>query len=312
MKNYGRRDHLRHLEVDLQKKWKNSKLFEAKADLNWHKGDNDLLNSTNNTNNNNSKLLEEKNAKKHLVTFPYPYMNGRLHLGHAFSLSKCEFTSRYQRLIGKNALFPFAFHTTGMPIAAAANRVKNELIANNNDIDKILKEETSQISILMKMGIEKDILTKFVNPVFWLEYFPPYGRKDLELLGVSCDFSRSFITTNRQAYYDKFVTWQFNRLKKQGVIKFGKRYTIFSKSDDQPCADHDRSEGEGVGVQEYTTIKLKVVGGKINEELKKLVETKNVYLIAGTLRPETMYGQTNIFVLPTGDYGVYECLGSDL
>jgi leucyl-tRNA synthetase len=35
--------------------------------------------------------VEEKNKEKYLVTFPYPYMNGYLHLGHAFSMSKAEF-----------------------------------------------------------------------------------------------------------------------------------------------------------------------------------------------------------------------------
>ncbi|CAF5129807.1 unnamed protein product [Rotaria sp. Silwood1] len=51
-----------------------------------------------------------------VVTFPYPYMNDRLHLGHAFSLSKCEFAVGYQRLRGKHCLFPFGFHCTGMSI----------------------------------------------------------------------------------------------------------------------------------------------------------------------------------------------------
>lgn len=54
-------------------------------------------------------------------------MNGLLHLGHAFSLSKNEFANRYKKLQGYNILFSQAFHCTGMPISAAAMRIKNEL-----------------------------------------------------------------------------------------------------------------------------------------------------------------------------------------
>jgi len=60
--------------------------------------------------------FKEKNDNKYLVTFPYPYMNGYLHLGHAFSMSKAEFQARYQKQRGKKVIFPFSFHCTGMPI----------------------------------------------------------------------------------------------------------------------------------------------------------------------------------------------------
>ena len=39
-------------------------------------------------------------------------MNGRLHLGHAFSLTKAEFAAGFKRLRGYNVLFPFGFHCT--------------------------------------------------------------------------------------------------------------------------------------------------------------------------------------------------------
>ena len=70
------------------------------------------------------------------------------------------------------------------------------------------------------------------------------------------------------------------------------------------CADHDRSEGEGVGPQEYTLIKLKLLA-PFPASLKA-VEGRDVFLAPATLRPETMYGQTNCFVLPDGKYGAYE------
>ena len=91
-KNTGRRDRLLDLERKAQQKWDDVKVFEVDApDESWDGG-------------------------KYMVTFPYPYMNGRLHIGHAFSVTKAEFASAFYRLQGRKSLFPFSFHCTGMPI----------------------------------------------------------------------------------------------------------------------------------------------------------------------------------------------------
>jgi leucyl-tRNA synthetase len=66
-------------------------------------------------------------AGKFMATFPYPYMNGRLHLGHAFTLGKADFMVGYHRLKGKHVLYPFGFHATGMPIMTAADKIKREM-----------------------------------------------------------------------------------------------------------------------------------------------------------------------------------------
>ena len=304
-KEMKRLSHLRQIEKERQKAWKENKVFEADAEENW----------------NNKYNLEQKNAKKFLITFPYPYMNGRLHLGHGFSLSKCEFQSRYQRLIGKNVLFPFGFHCTGMPIAAAAKRVQKEFKEDPDIINHIkehklkkTKKEMTQIEILKEVGVLDEDLQKFENPDFWLQYFPPYAQSDLEKLGANIDFRRSFITTDKQKYYDKFIEWHMLKLKEHNFIDFGKRNAIFSIREDQPCADHDRSCGEGLGPQEYTLIKMKLLPcEKIPEKIKNIMSlNKNIFLVAATLRPETMYGQTNCYILPKGEYGLYEMANGEI
>ena len=65
-------------------------------------------------------------------------------------------------------------------------------------------------------------------------------------MGCGIDWRRSFITTDRNPYYDSFVRWQFNTLKAKGKIVKDKRFAVYSPKDGQPCADHDRSSGEGV------------------------------------------------------------------
>lgn len=99
-----------------------------------------------------------------------------------------------------------------------------------------------------------------------------------------------------------------NSLKASGKIYYGKKYTIYSALDKQPCADHDRSKGEGVGTQEYVGIKIKLL--EFPKSLSKFA-SKNVYLVAATLRPETMYGQTNCFVLPSATYGLYQMINDE-
>ena len=93
-KGTAKRDALRANEIQIQKMWDEQAAFEANPD--------------------------DSGRETFMVTFPYPYSNGHLHIGHAFSLTKAIFRAQYERHQGKNVLFPFAFHCTGMPIQAVS------------------------------------------------------------------------------------------------------------------------------------------------------------------------------------------------
>ena len=86
-------DFLLGLEKSIQEKWDELKIFEEDA-----------------------PVEGSESTEKYFVNFPYPYMNGLLHLGHTFTLMKCDLAVGYERLKGKKCLYPFAFHCTGMPI----------------------------------------------------------------------------------------------------------------------------------------------------------------------------------------------------
>lgn len=166
-----------------------------------------------------------------------------------------------------------------------------------------------QFQILLALGIPIEEIHKFADPQYWLQYFPQLWKRDLTNMGARVDWRRSFITTDANPYYDSFVRWQMNRLKGLGKIKFGKRYTVYSPKDGQACMDHDRASGEGITVQEYTALKLKVKEWPEAAQSKvqgKIPEGANVYFVPATLRPETMYGQNCCFVGPSITYGIFE------
>lgn len=314
-----KRDFLRKIEIEAQKQWEEQKIFELDAP-------------------------EDTSQPKYFVSFPYPYMNGRLHLGHTFTITKAEFAVNFQRMKGKRAIFPFGMHCTGMPIMACADKLKREIeqfgnppnfpsqedgVGNGStEKEPQTKEDPLafhakksklkskggnakyQWEIMQEMGVPDSEIPKFADAKYWLSYFPPYCVQDLKHMGAAVDWRRSFITTEVNPYYDSFVKWQFEHFKEKGKILFGKRYTIYSPKDGQPCTDHDRQSGEGVLPQEYTLIKLEVYE-PFPEKLKALAG-KKVFLVAGTLRPETMYGQTNCWILPDGEYGAFEINATDV
>lgn len=270
-------------------------------------------------------------------------MNGTLHAGHSFSMSKIEFTAGFARMQGKRSLFPMGYHCTGMPIKACADKLINEIKLFGQNFERYDPEEVSappkdkpaptthedvtkftakkgkaaskvvkmkyQFQIMRAIGIPIEEIHLFSDPQHWLEYFPPLCQRDLTNFGARIDWRRSMVTTDANPYYDAFVRWQMNKLKELKKIKFGKRYTIYSPKDGQPCMDHDRSEGEAVGPQDYTALKLKVKewAPEAAKEIEgKLPEGSEVYFVPATLRPETMYGQTCCFVGPKINYGVFK------
>ena len=144
----------------------------------------------------------------------------------------------------------------------------------------------------------------------------------LKAFGLHADWRRSFITTDTNPYYDSFIRWQFRKLQAAGRIAFGKRPTVYSIRDGQACMDHDRASGEGKGPQEYTLIKMRLHDdglATLVDRVPDLAPARGadgggaaVFLVAATLRPETMYGQTNCFVLPSGDYGAYRLASGEI
>lgn len=236
----------RHIEKKWQIDWEKSRIFEAEVDT---------------------------SKKKFFVNFPYPYMNGYFHIGHTFSLTRAEVFARYKRMQGYNVLFPFAFHCTGTPIIAAAQR--------------IAENEKAQIDILGQMGITTEEIHNFSDPIYWTSFFPKETMQDLKNLGASIDWRRSFITTSLNPHYDAFIKWQFRKLKEGGYVAKGEHPVVWCRKCSSPVGDHARLEGESITPEETYLIKFDF-GDKV--------------LPTATYRPETSFGVTNIWINPDADY----------
>ncbi|MBL7054431.1 class I tRNA ligase family protein, partial [Candidatus Woesearchaeota archaeon] len=222
---------------------------------------------------------EVDNRKKYFIAIVYPYMSGLLHLGHLFTYTSSEVLARYKRMNNFNVLVKFAFHCTGTPIVAAAQRIK--------------EKEPKQIETLKMMGITGKQLVDFEVPEHWCNYFSKETKKDLKNMGFAVDERYMFKTTSLNPPYDSFIRWQFNTLKKKGYVKKGKHPVVWCTKCSAPVGDHARAEGEGITHKDF-------IWGKFR------MRDSDLILLAGTTRPDAFYGQTHLWIDPDGHYKVVQ------
>ncbi len=229
------------------------------------------------------KIFEPRveNKKKFFITVPYPYMSGSLHIGHGRTFTMGDIIARFKRLQGYNVLFPMAFHVTGTPVLAIADAIKagdERVIQLYKDYVRIYEDDEEKV---------EEIVKSFVEPENIAKYFAEKTQQDFIGMGYSIDWRRKFHTA--EPIYNKFVEWQFKKLYDKGVIKKGKYPITYSIEDGNPVGEDDIEDGDinKVSIMEFTAIKF---------------QFEDSYLVAATLRPETIFGVTNLWLNPNATY----------
>ena len=218
---------------------------------------------------------DPNNDKKFFVTVAYPYPNSPQHVGHGRTYTLADVHARFMRMMGYNVLFPMGFHYTGTPILGMARRVQD------NDI-KLLETFRNIYKV------PEDKIREFTEPIKIADYFHQEIKAGMKEMGYSIDWRREFTTID--PVYSKFIEWQFGKLKEKNLIIQGTHPVGWCPKDQNPVSQHDTQGDVEPSFTEYTIIKFKYE--------KYIIPT-------ATLRPETIFGVTNIWINP--DF-VYEIL----
>jgi len=223
----------------------------------------------------------DPNKNKLFITSPYPYASGPLHIGHGRSFINGDIFARYYRAKGYNVLYPMAFHITGTPVLAISSSIGRK--------DQLTKERMKEyVSLHTKDRQEvEQIVESFIEPWNVVNYFSKTMKIDFKSIGMSLDWRREFTTGD--IIYNKFIEWQYFHLKERGYIEKGEYPILFCSQDKNAVGEDDISRGDelDLSINEYICIKFPFEDG---------------FLVASTLRPETIYGVTNIWIKPDGKY----------
>src|SRR5215472_4672685 len=209
---------------------------------------------------------------KYFVTAAYPYPNSPQHIGHARTYTIADANARFHRMRGYNTLYPMGFHYTGSPLYAMAKRLS--------------QNEPEIVETFTKIyGIPSDKLDSLKEPRAMAEYFRNDIRQGMVEIGFSVDWRRQFTTADR--LYNRFIQWHFRWLNKQGYITKGTHPVAWCPNDKNPVGVVDIQGGVEPDLGVSHVVKF---------------ESNGTIFPTATLRPETIFGVTNLWVNPQSRY----------
>jgi leucyl-tRNA synthetase len=209
---------------------------------------------------------------KYFITVAYPYPNSPQHIGHGRTYTLADVHARYMRMRGYNVLLPMAFHYTGTPVLAMAKRLADNDKNLIHDFIKVYK-------------IPEEKLKELTDPMAMAWHFHQEIKTGMKEIGYSIDWRREFTTID--PHYNRFIEWQFQKLRQSGYISRGSHPVGWCPKDGNPVGQHDTVGDVEPEIAEFTLIKFK---------------QNNLAFPTATLRPETIFGVTNIWLNPNTKY----------
>lgn len=194
------------------------------------------------------------------AVLPPPNVTGMLHLGHAYNGTLQDVLMRYKRLKGYDVLW-----VPGMDHAGIATQAKIEKKLRDQGIDKY------------QLGREGFLKVAWE----WKEEYATTIRKQWAKLGLSLDYSREVFTLDER---------RNEAVRKVFVTLYEKGY-LYRK---EKIINWDP-------VLKTALSNIEVVYKEIEGNMyyfRYYIENSKDYIIVGTTRPETMFGDVAVFVNP--------------
>jgi leucyl-tRNA synthetase len=181
---------------------------------------------------------------------------------------------------GYNVLFPMGFHYTGTPIMAMADAIAKG--------DKELIDTFKEI-----YEIPADVIPRMSDPLYMANYFKEDIKRSMKEIGLGIDWRREFTTIDPE--FSSFVTWQFHKLQSKGYIVKDTHPVGWCPIHHIPVGMHDTKGDVEPEIGEFVLIYFK--------------SDKGIFP-AATLRPETVFGATGLWINPNENYVMANVLGN--